>query len=1753
MQCKVTLLDDTQFECELDKHAKAQELLTKVCDHVNLLERDYFGLANWENPTTCTWMESTKEIRKQVPGAVYEFTFSVKFYPHDPAQLTEDLTRYFLCVQLRKDIMRGVLPCSFVTLSMLGSYTAQSELGEYDPELHGVHYVSDLSLAPGQSKELEDKVMELHRTYRAMTPAQADLMFLENAKKLAMYGVDLHQAKDLDGVDITLGVCSSGLMVYKDKLRINRFPWPKVLKISYKRSSFFIKIRPSEQEQYESTIGFKLPNYKASKKLWKVCVENHTFFRVPTVEPPASRRFLVLGSKFRYSGRTQAQTRQASSLIDRPAPRFTRSASKRLSRNLDGAGDETLQLLQDLSASTRSEVDDWLLMLTSDKPQPSPELPARGESEQISVQEQGQSVHTVSWQGTGTGQTGSQTITQTVSQPGQELTSDEQQQRGKEDEWSALLGRYPPFPFVSPLDFAKQPVSRQAQFQLLEEEEQGLRMADQELTSEEVFESLRETEILLDELQMADVLEWKLREVRGLEERLQEMDEVAERLQEVIEEELGKEEVEMLREGDLDQENGIQVERIIESVLRKSVKSMETKEDGVDELEEQIKQVFLKGILPEEEESQIKQESEKEMTGEGPSDDSLREELCQIENKWQDEMEEKLKAGSPDVTSVVTYRKVERRIKKRVTIVEDRGQMQEEIEDVLARCGLISEETLGKDGTWRKTVILEANTEGEVLERLQADSPSQSTDGDEWFIPFDRLPYKAVSKPPVTPVDRAQVDEGEYFTSETVVTTVKQKTEIIVAERQTSEEEIRRIPAIPPPQTVTERDDDWLLMLDVVPRETLYVPPETKGRDHMGAESSVYLGGTATYEEIREVVSEGEKIIEVAPRLQDIPQHPVIARDDAWFVFLDVASRESTYVPPVTLKGRDQMGAESLVSLGGTAVKEEIREVVSEERKRIEEVPRHPQEIPQQPETHREDDWFVLLKVVPRETSYVPPVAVAEVVKVSPEQRVALVKITAIERSEKKVVVEEMKQVFAEKQVVALPQAVREVEDDWFVLLDVAARETSYYHIPVTMAVHVYAEERLSTVAETITVESRKEVFVKETGMQWEDRGQQEVSGPLRERDDDWCILLDGVPRESAYVPPVSLVAPSYIDPSVLPQQVQVIRVEQKLQQVDLEPIRLQPSRPQTERDDGWFALFDAVHEKTVILPSVAPVEIIPDMRRAFETEVSTTETGTWKKMIIGVDSRQDETHLSEIRSSRVALPSEREGGDDWFGLFDIIRGKPVVIPPVAVVERVVQVVAAIDQKPKYLMEDVRPPVKFVEVKTSHPRRIDDDWFVQLDVAAKEPVTVDKHFHTHPEVRPAKEYAAIEKRAQKSVTIVEQKWQLEDVLQQKPSAAVREVEDDWFILLDVAKKKSAAVPERFQLPANVKVPTAAGAKTKIVISERRPQFEQRVLEERRPHTQTHVHHDWFVLLDVGLRESVVVPQRGVRPVSAPVFSQAALAEAGIPFAIPEQPQTSTPLKTSLKEERKLEVTIEAVEPSKIEAVVKPAAWRDQREVDSSLMATLNGDIQHESEETSTEVVRMRKKRAKRNEGDSIYIRHSLLMLEEFDKPQEDLIKHHASISELKRTFMASAPESRPSEWDKRLSTHSPFRTLGVNGQPGADGPPLVQTQTVTITAVSNSSAPGISTTEVPLVQTKSFIYDSSKETVGTDEEKDGSTMTTSQTVTSETSSGTTVTTTHISKVVKSGSSETRVEKRIVITAESDFDQDMERDGGASAL
>ncbi|KAL6441472.1 hypothetical protein ACFW04_003574 [Cataglyphis niger] len=336
---KITLLDGTVRDYYIDRKARGQELLDMICQSMNLLEKDYFGLIYEDRYDSRNWLDLYKRITKFIKTEPWKFNFEVKFYPPDPAQLQEDITRYQLCLQIRNDIITGRLLCSFVTHALLGSYLVQSEIGDYDPEEHGRTYLKDFKFAPNQTPELIEKVMDLHKTHKGQTPAEAELHYLENAKKLAMYGVDLHPAKDSEGVDIMLGVCASGLLVYRDCLRINRFAWPKILKISYKRHNFYIKIRPGDFEQFESTIGFKLANHRAAKKLWKVCVEHHTFFRLMSPEPVKKVGLIpYLGSRFRYSGRTHYETKKTP--IDRQPPQFERTLSGRrlASRSMDALG-----------------------------------------------------------------------------------------------------------------------------------------------------------------------------------------------------------------------------------------------------------------------------------------------------------------------------------------------------------------------------------------------------------------------------------------------------------------------------------------------------------------------------------------------------------------------------------------------------------------------------------------------------------------------------------------------------------------------------------------------------------------------------------------------------------------------------------------------------------------------------------------------------------------------------------------------------------------------------------------------------------------------------------------------------------------------------------------------------------------------------------------------------------------------------------------------------------------------------------------------------------------------------------------------------------------------------------------------------------------------------------------------------------------------------------------------------------------------
>nr|CAD7571593.1 unnamed protein product [Timema californicum] len=336
LNATVCFLDDTQHSFQIEKRAKGHLLLDMVFQHLELIEKDYFGLQfsengsvpNSNNSDSMRWLDPLKPVKKQLRGG--QLYFRVKFYVSDPSKLQEEYTRYHFYLQVRRDILQGRLQLPPSTACLLASYTVQSELGDYHPDEHGPGYLSSLQLMLGQTEDMEKKISELHKLHKGQTPADAEFNYLDHAKRLDMYGVDLHRARDSTNKEIQLGVTSVGLVVFQNNMRINTFSWSKIVKISFKRKQFFIQIRREISESYDTLLGFNMVTYRSSKNLWKSCVEHHTFFRLYSPHVRGRRFPLSLGSKFTYSGRTEFQTVEEGRQRARLERTFIRSPSRRL-------------------------------------------------------------------------------------------------------------------------------------------------------------------------------------------------------------------------------------------------------------------------------------------------------------------------------------------------------------------------------------------------------------------------------------------------------------------------------------------------------------------------------------------------------------------------------------------------------------------------------------------------------------------------------------------------------------------------------------------------------------------------------------------------------------------------------------------------------------------------------------------------------------------------------------------------------------------------------------------------------------------------------------------------------------------------------------------------------------------------------------------------------------------------------------------------------------------------------------------------------------------------------------------------------------------------------------------------------------------------------------------------------------------------------------------------------------------------------
>lgn len=307
MTVKIQMLDDTQETFEVPQRAPGKVLLDAVCNHLNLVEGDYFGLEFPDHKKIMVWLDLLKPIVKQIrrPKHVV-LKFVVKFFPPDHTQLQEELTRYLFALQVKQDLAQGRLTCNDTSAALLISHIVQSEIGDFDEALDREHLAKNKYVP--QQDALEDKIVEFHHSHIGQTPAESDFQLLEVARRLEMYGIRLHPAKDREGTKINLAVANTGILVFQGFTKINAFNWAKVRKLSFKRKRFLIKLRPDVNSSYQDTLEFLMAGRDFCKAFWKICVEHHAFFRLFEEPKPKPKPVLFSrGSSFRFSGRTQKQ------------------------------------------------------------------------------------------------------------------------------------------------------------------------------------------------------------------------------------------------------------------------------------------------------------------------------------------------------------------------------------------------------------------------------------------------------------------------------------------------------------------------------------------------------------------------------------------------------------------------------------------------------------------------------------------------------------------------------------------------------------------------------------------------------------------------------------------------------------------------------------------------------------------------------------------------------------------------------------------------------------------------------------------------------------------------------------------------------------------------------------------------------------------------------------------------------------------------------------------------------------------------------------------------------------------------------------------------------------------------------------------------------------------------------------------------------------------------------------------------------
>ncbi|XP_065207440.1 FERM domain-containing protein 5 isoform X2 [Planococcus citri] len=336
-KCTIRLLEDTEaLECEFQSNHKGQYLLDYACEQLNLVEKDYFGLRYVDAEKQRHWLDPIKSVLKQIKDVEpVLFSFRVKFYPPNPFTLKEQITRYQIYLQLKRDLLHGRLYCSNDDAALLGAYILQAELGDYNPDEHIGNYASEFKIFLKQTLNIEERMMEIHQIeLKGVSLEETEANFLRKACTLDTYGVDPHPVKDQKGNQLYLGVNFNGIQTFQGSRRTNQYRWSEVQKINYEGKMFIVHLVYIEdpRTKKKETVGFKCPTTAACRHIWRCAIEQMLFFTSPSssnVPRVVSGGGFFSGSKFRYTGRVEREVLEEMAQLLREEPPINRVGSLR--------------------------------------------------------------------------------------------------------------------------------------------------------------------------------------------------------------------------------------------------------------------------------------------------------------------------------------------------------------------------------------------------------------------------------------------------------------------------------------------------------------------------------------------------------------------------------------------------------------------------------------------------------------------------------------------------------------------------------------------------------------------------------------------------------------------------------------------------------------------------------------------------------------------------------------------------------------------------------------------------------------------------------------------------------------------------------------------------------------------------------------------------------------------------------------------------------------------------------------------------------------------------------------------------------------------------------------------------------------------------------------------------------------------------------------------------------------------------------